>query len=180
MQDTLFALTCLALSDIINICLISGKSGDLMTPSEEYSQVLRKAADYFDSFNFIDFAILFGSFTKNKVNDLSDIDIGLFTNKDMPLLEIGALTAGLESLLKRKVDLITLNDIYKNRPLFAYEIVSNGEIIICHKTANLIEFRKNTFLYYMDIAHMTDTVNKIFRERLDSNKFGERNYVRAG
>ncbi len=150
-----------------------------MTPSEEYSQIINKAATYLNSVEFIDFAMLFGSFTKNKVTDLSDIDIGIFTNKDVTLLDIGTLTAGLESILKRKVDLIDLNNIYKKRPIFAYEVVSNGEIILCHNKDILIEFRKNTFLYYMDIVHMTDEINRNFRKRLDSNKFGETNYVRA-
>jgi len=89
------------------------------------------------------------------------------------------LTAGLESLLKRKVDLVILNNIYKKRPVFAYEIVSNGVIIVCRNKDSFVEFKKKTFLYYMDIKPLTDKVNENFRKRLDSNKFGERNYVRA-
>ncbi len=60
-------------------------------------------------FHRFDFASFFGSFAENKVNNLSDVDIAIFTDKYLSLIEIGFMTAQLESICKRRVDLIVCN-----------------------------------------------------------------------
>ena len=126
---------------------------------------------------FIDFAILFGSHAKDKSNPMSDVDIGIFTTKDISLLELGDLTAMIESIMNRKVDIVVINTLYRERPLFVYEIISNGKVIFSRNNANLIDFRRKAFLYYLDLKHLIDDVNESFKARLLSNKFGEKNYA---
>lgn len=135
------------------------------------------SANYLQRFDFIDFALLFGSYAENRAHNLSDVDIGIFTNKDISLLEIGFLTANLESILKIKVDLMILNNLYKKNPVIAYEIVSSNKILFCINENKFIDFKKNALLYFMDTKNMRDMINKTFKDRLNKGKFGEHNFV---
>lgn len=148
-----------------------------MKNNENLSDIETKLRNVIKHVNFVDFAILFGSHAINKSNNMSDVDIGIFTTRDIPLLEIGKLTARIESIMNRKVDIIVINALYRERPLFAYEIISKGKVIFSGNNANLIEFRRKAFLYYLDVKHLIDNVNKGFKERLLKNKFGERTYA---
>ncbi len=78
---------------------------------------------------FIDFAILFGSQARGDAFPFSDIDIGIYVNKEIPLLEIGGLISELEEELRKDVDIIVLNDLYKKNPRVAYEIVKDAILI---------------------------------------------------
>jgi predicted nucleotidyltransferase len=126
---------------------------------------------------FIDFAILFGSLAKNQSNNMSDVDLGIFTTRDVSLLELGTLTARIESILSRKVDIAVLNTLYKKRPLFTYEIITNGKVIFSRNDSSLIEFRRKSILYYLDVKDLINDVNESFKERLFQKKFGQRNYA---
>jgi predicted nucleotidyltransferase len=127
--------------------------------------------------NFIVFALLFGSFAESRTTHVSDIDIGIYTNRDVSLLEIGEIVTRLEKITALKVDLILLNDLYKKKPALAFEIISKGQLILCHEQEKFIEFRKDTFLYYLDTAPLRYLVDQRFRERLNENRSGERNYA---
>lgn len=125
----------------------------------------------------IEFAILFGSFAEGKENEMSDIDIGISSSKDLSLMELGLLTARLEVVFKRNVDLVILNDLYRRNPLLAYEIVSRGKVIFCRNEERLVELKTNSILSFMDTAPLRDAVNRRLKERLRSGRFGDRNYA---
>jgi len=131
------------------------------------------------SSDFIDFAVLFGSVAENRATPLSDVDIGIYTSRDISLGELGLLNCRLEAIIGKRVDVVVLNDIYKKRPVFAYEIVKNGVLVFCKKQERFIEFKKKTFLYYLDNDYLIDEINKGFKERLKNGRFGERNYAGA-
>lgn len=134
-------------------------------------------ADYLRQVDYTDFCILFGSFAENKISNLSDIDIGIFINRDVSLMERGSLISHLESILKRDVDITVLNDLYKKNPALAHEVISKGRVIVCKDRDKFVEFKKNTLLYFMDTKRLRDMVDQAFKERLESGKFGERNYA---
>lgn len=141
------------------------------------TDIVRTSADYLSKVDFIDFAVLFGSFAEDKDNSLSDIDIGIFVNRDISLLERGMLATSLESKLEREIDIAVLNGLYKKNPLLAYDIISKGRIITCKDQEKITEFKKNTLLYFMDTRPLRDMVDGAFRKRLDSGRFGESNYA---
>ena len=151
---------------------------DVNFNKEEISKLIELISNYLKQFDYIDFALLFGSFAENKANVLSDIDLGIFTNKDITLIDVGFLAAKVESILKRETDVIILNDLYKKKPLIAFEIISKGKLLFYKSHEKFIEFKKNTFLYFLDTQHLRNLVNQTFRERLHSGRFGESNYVR--
>lgn len=141
------------------------------------TEVTEKSADYIGQVDYIDFAVIFGSFAEGKVSNLSDIDIGIFINTDISLIERGSLTTRLESILKKDVDIAVLNGLYKKNPALAYEIISKGRLIVCRKQEKLTEFKKNTFLYFMDTQRLRGMIDRAFKERLNNGRFGERNYA---
>lgn len=146
------------------------KAKTLLSQAETASRCLLQ-------FDFIESAILFGSFAEGKENEMSDIDIGIFTTKDISLIEIGLITARLETAFKRSVDVVILNDLYRKNPLLAYEIMSKGKVLFCRNQERLVELKTNTILFFMDTAPLRDAVNRSLRERMKSGRFGDRNYA---
>lgn len=128
--------------------------------------------------NFVVFAMLFGSFAEQRETNISDLDIGIYTSRDIDLLEIGTLVNCIEKIVKTRVDIVVLNNLYKKKPVLAYEIVSKGQLILCKNNENFIEFKKNTFLYYLDTNPLRKLIDKSFNNRINESRFGERNYVR--
>ncbi|PHS58191.1 MAG: hypothetical protein COB17_04140 [Sulfurimonas sp.] len=59
------------------------------------------------------FALLFGSYANGKSNDMSDIDIAIFTDKELDIFEFGMIVSDLEQLSDKKIDLVVLNNLYK-------------------------------------------------------------------
>lgn len=130
-----------------------------------------------EKYEFIVFAVIFGSFAENKATNISDVDIGIYTNRPVTLLEIGMIVSDIEKISKTNVDLIILNDLYKKKPTLAFEIVSKGQLVFCRDKEKFIEFKKNTFIYYLDTAMLRSVIDESFKKRLRENRFGERNYV---
>lgn len=128
-------------------------------------------------YDFIVFAFLFGSYAENRATSISDIDVGIYTDKVVSLTDIGLITARLEKRSRKKTDLLILNNLYKTKPVLAFEVVSKGNLIFCKDHNKLTEFKKNVFLYYLDTKPLRDITDMTFRKRLKSGHFGERNYA---
>ena len=125
----------------------------------------------------IEVALLFGSHVTGKTTPMSDVDIGIITNADLALIDLGHHISVLEAELSATVDLIELNDVFKRNPQFAYNIVSNHRVLFCRDSELLVAFKRNTFLYYFDTQPMRDVMNASFRRRIAEGKFGQKNYV---
>lgn len=108
---------------------------------------------------------------------MSDVDIGIITNVDLPLIEIGLLISQLETQLKGTVDLLVLNDLYKKNPQLAFNIIVSYRVVFCRSDSVLIEFKRNTLLYYFDTEPLRKMADEAFWKRLGSGKFGMKNYV---
>ena len=145
-----------------------------MNNSLQNSELIAKELQ---SFDFVVFALLFGSYAKDRATAISDIDVGIYTDSNKDLLTIGLLINRLERICQKKIDIVLLNDLYKKKPFLAYEIVSKGQLILCKDLNKFVEFKKNVFLYYLDTKPLRDKIDKAFKERVNSGRFGERNYV---
>ena len=77
---------------------------------------------YLEQYNFINFALIFGSNAIGKVRNKSDLDVGIYFDKDLDLLFLGKFITDLEKITKKKIDLLELKDIYKKLPVLAYQI----------------------------------------------------------
>lgn len=127
--------------------------------------------------DFIESAVLFGSYAEGKAGNMSDIDIGVATKMELSLIEVGLLTARLENALKRSVDLVILNGLAKRNPVLAYEVATKGKVLLCRNQEGLVGLKTAAILSFIDTAPLRDAVNRCLKERLRSGRFGERNYA---
>lgn len=136
-----------------------------------------KIAEFLKKKENILFALLFGSAAKGQGTRLSDVDIGIYTKNDLPILGLGHIAAGLEKIAHKKIDLVILNDLYKRKPYFSFQVVSSSRLLFCKDEDALTDFKKNVYLYYLDTKPLIDMMNQSFNRRQQTDAFGERNYA---
>jgi len=119
----------------------------------------------------VTFAFLFGSVAKNNLRYGSDIDIAIYFENEPTLIEIGNLTLKIEKALNCKLDLVRLNDLDKLNPVLAYNVISEGIILINNDNRVFTEFIKSVVLRYLDFKPVNDYINKSFNKRLANNQF---------
>ena len=137
----------------------------------------KTVGDFLKGYDNILFALVFGSTVKGRNNRLSDVDIGIYTIDEIPLLEMGRITAGLEKIVKKKVDLVILNDLYKRKPNFSFQVISSARLLFTKNKEIFVNFKKNVFLYYIDARPLIDMVNESINKRIEAGHFGERNFA---
>lgn len=133
--------------------------------------------EYFSGFDFINFALVFGSFANGNENALSDIDIGIYTTGDLELLEMGKLVVDIENKTGIRTDLSVLNNSYNKSPSFAYQVVTNCKLIYEKEKNSFSDFKTSCFISYFDHANLRKMVEKSFDLRISNKKIGERNFV---
>lgn len=104
-------------------------------------EVLEKRSD-------IVFAYVFGSRATDGYGDRSDIDIAIYTESPLKWREFVELALELEDNLGIKVDLVDL----RTAPLLlAYEIISNGVVIVDRDREKRLEFEAKILREYLDL-----------------------------
>jgi predicted nucleotidyltransferase len=141
---------------------------------------LEKARDLLASHNAILFALLFGSMATGHAHPWSDVDIGVYVTTPLSLLEIGRLTATLERLVERDVDLLVLNDAPERTPALAYRAIAEGILLFCKDEDTFVSFKTSVILRYLDTAFLRTMVTQAFYERLEAGRFGKENERSAG
>lgn len=143
------------------------KPAEAKIPKELIS---KEALDLFKAYP-IKFAYLFGSYARNDVGPMSDIDIAIYLddeideNKrfDIRLELIGKVGRLLKT---EKLDLIILNDV---DIALAYQVVYDGKIIYCKDELKRIRFEARTMSQYFDQQyyyrrHAKMTIDRIAAE----------------
>jgi len=125
------------------------------------------------SYDYIDFALLFGSYARGNQRELSDIDIAIFTRRPIDLLEQGDIISSLEERLEKKIDLVLLNGLEKENAKMAFNIIDNHQIIFSKKQQQYIDFKVNTYKYYFDLEPMYEMFDNTLRERIASGTYGK-------
>ncbi len=123
------------------------------------------------------FALLFGSVARGQATPLSDVDVGIFTERPMELLELGGLVSELEQAVGRPVDVVELHKALQRRPALAYEAVAHGKLIFCRDEDRWVDFKYRTFLAYFDTEPLRRMVHDAFLERLEKGQLGKRRYA---
>ena len=142
-----------------------------------YKHIANEFKAYFEQYGQINFALLFGSCVTDKFSYMSDIDVAIHTKDLLSILIIGKIVSDLEKISGRKIDIIEMNDLYKKNPLLAYNIINGSKIILINNPEKFVDFKKNTYLYYLDTAGMREQFRKSFLKRIEKKKFGKRNYA---
>ncbi|MCD6506619.1 nucleotidyltransferase domain-containing protein [Candidatus Poribacteria bacterium] len=139
--------------------------------------IIEEIKDVLEAQDFVEFALLFGSFARGRQTPLSDVDIGIYLSRPVDLLTLGRLIAELERITGRSVDALVLNDLPARNPDIAYQAISSGEIITCKDPSAYVSFKTRAILRYLDTAYLRDMVSRAFMERLRNNRFGERSHA---
>ncbi len=136
-----------------------------MKNNSKIKEILEKRED-------IIFALVFGSVAQGRQTVLSDVDVGIYMVSDISLPEIGMITFELEKALKTRVDLVVLNEIYKKSPLVAFNIIKEGKLLFCRDNKVFIDFKRDTFRYYLDAKYLIDLTNRAMLKRIKEGRFG--------
>jgi len=126
-----------------------------------------------NQYDFISFALLFGSYANKKANELSDIDIAIYISKDIDIFTQGTIIATLEIELSKKIDLVILNELYKSNAKICFNILNNHKLLFCKDKKNYLSFKENTLKYYFDISYMYDMFDNSLKKRLVDGTYGK-------
>ena len=137
-----------------------------MIDLKDITQTLKK-------YDFIENALLFGSYSSGKESYLSDIDIAVYSRKELNLLELGDIISDLEDVTGKKIDLVILNNLYKKNPLLAYNIYINHKILFIGNKKEYENFKFYALKYYMDTKPLYEMTNQQLIQRLNSGTFAE-------
>lgn len=134
---------------------------------------IKKLKNILSQYDFIVFALLFGSHASQRTHAMSDLDIAIYTDGEIDLLTMGEMIATLEAEMDTKVDLVVLNDLYKTDPKLAFNITDNHRMILCWNQERYIDFKTMSMKYYFDIAPMYEMFDKALKERLKNGTYGK-------
>jgi len=141
---------------------------------EETEQIaIEQAGDALAGYDFIAFALLFGSHARQAAFPWSDVDIAIYATRPLELLEMGEIIATLEDVVKRDVDLVVLNDALERNPALAYHAVKEGIVLFCRDHAALVDFKRRAVLHYLDTAPLRALIARAREERLRTGRFGK-------
>ncbi len=129
--------------------------------------------DVLSTFDYIDFALLFGSTADATSNTLSDVDVAVYTNRPIDFLEQGYLVSTLEEVVDKPIDLVLLNDLYKHHPKLAFNIVDKHRVILNNSKEKYIDFKTYTYKYYFDQKQMYSMFDKSLRTRIANGTYGK-------
>ena len=81
-------------------------------------EIIEKLREYFKKEDDVELAFLFGSYSKNREVEESDVDIGIYINKEWNLEKIHQKWREIEEMVGRNVEFVLLN---KARPVIVWE-----------------------------------------------------------
>ncbi|WP_054856013.1 nucleotidyltransferase domain-containing protein [Vulcanisaeta sp. JCM 16161] len=136
------------ISSFIRDKSIDPLDNQLITNNEELTDLINKARRVLEGFDFVLFAYVFGSRAIGKARPGSDLDIAVFTGRELSWRELMSIIIALEDALGLKVDLIHLN---KASPSLTYEAVSRGVLILDKDPDRRIDFEVRTIREFLDL-----------------------------
>ncbi len=135
-----------------------------MIENRVYREIKKILKNYFLDKDY-KLVLLFGSFAKGDFHSFSDVDIGIWIEKD-ELDDKVKLNLELEEILGKRVDIVNLKDLFKRDSLLSYEIAINHTPIKIADEELYIDFKTQSYLYYFDRKILYEIVDKAFLERI--------------
>ena len=107
----------------------------------------------------VEFAILFGSYSKKKTHRFSDIDIGVYLSRRISLRQLLSCLP----VTKIPIDLKILND---TPPLFRLKALREGKILFVKDENILKNFIYNTLVEALEYRETYEKILRIFSRRV--------------
>jgi len=112
----------------------------------------------------VDLAYLFGSQAQGRATGTSDLDLAvLTTSPDNVLRQLIDLTAQLEAVTDREVDITRLNDA---PPRLLVQVLRHGQLLYAADESTRIQFETRARSKYLDMKPHLDAYDKRVREDL--------------
>lgn len=120
--------------------------------------------------------MLFGSQATGKVGPLSDVDVAVWLDPDLPYEKLSALRseltlAAVEALGTDEVDVVVLNDA---PPLFKHRAIKEGRQLFERDPVARVRLETAALLEYLDTAPLRETLTAARRRRIAEGRFGRR------
>lgn len=144
-------------------------------PKPDKKILIQQLSSFLQEQQDVVFAYVFGSFANH--DRFRDIDIGIYRANETDLLAAGLLKTELEQLVAYPVDIIQINKLTESNPGLAFDMITTGHLIINNDPSLQQAFQEKVLKVYYDTTYLRNQVSDAFRKRLDTNKFGHRNYV---
>lgn len=116
---------------------------------------------------------LFGSYAKDDIKPLSDIDIAVFLKRNIPSseywdLKINILNKAVKILGTEEIDFVLLNEAPYE---LAYNILKTGRILFCCDEKYHTEFQEKIVLNYLDTKPLREEGFFHLKERIKKGRF---------
>lgn len=120
--------------------------------------------------------MLFGSQATGKVGPLSDVDVAVWLDPDLPREQLSALRseltlAAVEALGTDEVDVVVLNDA---PPLLRHRAMKSGARLFDRNPRARVRLETTALLDYFDTAPLRETLAAGRRRRIQEGRFGRR------
>jgi predicted nucleotidyltransferase len=139
-----------------------------MLSKEEIKKIEEKLKD-----RGVVFAYLFGSFAKSRENRFSDFDFAIFFSEKVKREdwenESWELATDLGNLLKRKVDVVVLND-ERAGTLLKFNIVKDGKVIFSESEKRRKEFEWRTLRDWFEWDYFENLWARVYTDKIFSKK----------
>ncbi|MBP5706580.1 MAG: nucleotidyltransferase domain-containing protein [Spirochaetales bacterium] len=112
--------------------------------------IINKLEQYFSDKQQFDTVLLFGSYSNNKYNEQSDVDIAVHGQQILSLDQILDIKVELSRLLKKEIDLV---DLHKCKGVFLHQIMTNNIRIRCD--SDICQKYLMTALTFMEYEYPT-------------------------
>ncbi len=117
------------------------------------------------------FCFLFGSYGKNQISPLSDVDLAFYLREDvntfekkLDLIEITGRLLGTD-----EIDLVILNEAPAT---LVREIINTGKVLICKDENKMIEFEIRKLREFFDTQFLREFSEKQLIRRIKKGQYG--------
>lgn len=118
---------------------------------------------------------LFGSYAKEQIKPLSDIDIAVLLRKDIVSAKywdykIKLLSVAIGILKTEEIDLVLLNEA---PPELRYNILKEGKFLFCHNEKEKQGFQEKAVSDYLDTEHLRQESYFYLKQQIRTRRFGD-------
>lgn len=136
------------ISNFVRDRSIDPDNNQFITSDRGFINIINRARQVLERSNSVLFAYVFGSWVIGKPSPPgSDVDIAIFTSRELSWKELVSMAMDLEDSLGLRVDLVHLN---KAPLLLAYEVVSKGVLIFDRDPERRVDFEVKTIREFLD------------------------------
>jgi predicted nucleotidyltransferase len=137
-----------------------------MSIMQRSRQDIKVVKDITGRYDFIRYALLFGSQAGEEAHPMSDFDIAIAADREIDLMQLGEIVSRLEAALDSKVDILLLNELPRKDPLLAYNIYRNHTVILLRDREAYERFKLEALHSYMDFQPVLREQQAAFLKRI--------------